>query len=245
MGILNARSTEEDRQATLANIKNMAGPLETKLDELTSHAIVLRAKVDASITVISTSALTAVTSCNSFYPSQPILTVRPYPFQPASDMEDCARKLSMLDHTLGQVYRGAWNLYYTQQHDPKRGALWQMRHVFDCFFDCLAPDDMVRQSPHWSKKEGNKWDAVHREERLSYAAHRCIPDKEKREVLLASSTETLGIYKRLNAAHTRGELAPSTANETFQATDKIIRTWIAASNPWPPERGNISMSIIR
>jgi hypothetical protein len=151
-------------------------------------------------------------------------------------MEFYARKFSELDPSLGATYRSAWSVFYSQQHDPKRAALWQMRQVFDHLFDKLAPDDDVRESAFWSKKTGDKPDAIHRDERLCFAAHRCIRDEALRTGLLESVKETLRSYDRLQEAHKRGELSIEKANETFTSSDALIRRWIDAANPWPPKQ---------
>jgi hypothetical protein len=126
-------------------------------------------------------------------------------------------------------------LFYTQQHDQKRAALFQMRQVYDHIFEKLAPDDDVRQSVFWSVKGGDKPNAVYGQERLQFAAHPCISDEERRTALLESVKETLCSYDRLQEAHKRGALSIENASEAFAASDSLLRRWIDAADHWPPK----------
>jgi hypothetical protein len=110
-----------------------------------------------------------------------------------------------------------------------------MRQVYDHLLEKLSPDDEVRQSEFWSKKGEGKSDAIHRHERLRFAAHRCISNLDKRMVLLESVKETLKSYERLQEAHKRGTLSIENASEVFAACDSLLRRWIDAADEWPPK----------
>ena len=47
----------------------------------------------------------------------------------------------------------------------------------------LAPDEAVRNSSHWAQKVGDRPNAVHRDERLRYAAHRWVTDPARVNVI--------------------------------------------------------------
>lgn len=232
--VLNLGSTGDDLSPTVASGLRMASELERTLEGLSREASQYGQSVDLSLSLFSTASSSVVTTCNSLTPNVPGIHFRPCPFLQDSDENTYARKLSELHAPLGDTYRSAWNLSYTQQHDPGRGALWQMRQVLDHLFERLAPDDAVRASGFWSQKEGDRSDAIHREERLRFAAHRCIRDPTRRTVLLESVQETLRSYERLNTAHKRGAIAPQTADDVFRAADAVIRRWIDTCDPWPP-----------
>ena len=233
--LMNLCSTGDDVQPTLMSGNTIAHALERELDIVISQALPLSVKIDAILPTIASTSYSVATSCNSFYPNLPIVQVYPCPFLPDSNVDTCTCKLSSFDKSLADVYRGAWNVFYTQRPDPKRAALFQMRQVFDHLFDRLAPDDEVRQSPHWTKKPGDRANAIDREERIRFAAHRCITDTNQRILLLAMTQDMMRSYNRLNKAHERGFLSQESADDAFKAMDAIINRWIDASDPWPPK----------
>lgn len=232
--VVNLRSTGDDLDPTVASGISIASHLEETLDVLSHEANQYGQSVDLSLLLFSSASSSVVTTCNSLTPNVPGIHFTPCPFLQDSDENTYARRLTDLHAPLGDTYRSAWNLSYTQKHDPGRAALWQMRQVLDHLFERLAPDDAVRASSFWSRKDGNKSDAIHREERLRFAAQRCIRDPARRTVLLESVQETLRSYERLNTAHKRGVIAPQTADDVFRAADAVIRRWIDACDPWPP-----------
>src|SRR5437667_5175277 len=120
------------------------------------------------------------------------LVFQPCPFLSDSDEEVYVGKLSQLDPALGETYRAAWSGYYDQR-DPGRSALWQMRQVFDHFFDILAPPGPVKLSEHWSPKPAPRPNAINREERLRFAADRWVL-ADQRLVLIESVNETVRAY---------------------------------------------------
>jgi hypothetical protein len=233
--LLNRSSMGDDARPALASGIRIASVIEHKLDDMRTRMGRLNYAIDVSLPIFAASANATVTSVNSFAPETTVVEFRPYPFAQNSDMESYARKLSALDPSLGATYRGAWNVFYTQQHDPKRAALFQMRQVYDHLLEKLAPDDEVRQSAFWSEKPGDEPSAVHRQERLHFAANRCISDDERRTALLESVNETLRAYARLQEAHKRGSLSVKNASEAFMASDSLLRRWIDAADQWPPK----------
>jgi|SRR2546426_5552854 len=233
--VLNLHSMQDDLKPTVVSGNIMASAIEQQLDDLRKPVARLNYRIDSALPVFATTSVSSVTTSVSFAPETLVVRFRPYPFAPNSDMEFYGRKLSELDPSLGNTYRGAWNVFYTQQHDPKRAALFQMRQVYDHFFEKLAPDDKVRQSTFWSEKPGDKPNAIHRDERLCFAAHQCIRDEVRRTALLESVKETLRSYDRLQEAHKRGALSVENASEAFRASDSLIRRWIDAADQWPPK----------
>jgi hypothetical protein len=229
-------STQQELQPTIVSIKAMASSLAEHLNHIDPLAIHLRFKIDEVVSSFANTASTMATTCNTLSLIVNPPTFQPCPFLADSDVEKCSAKLSLIDPSLSATYKGAWSAFYTQEHDPKRAALWQMRQTFDHFFESLAPNDQVRTSPHWTPKEGDKRDSIHRSERLSFAAHRFINDKTTRETFVEAGKEQLRNYERLNQAHGRGELSQEKASEAFKATDQIIKSWLEAIEEWPPKQ---------
>ena len=235
LGIVNLRSTRNDVEDSVKSASNMAHLLEETLDSLRPPAEAMSRKLDDALPIFTSTTSAIVTSCNSIAPEGFIVLSLPRPFVQASGLEDFTTKLSVLDQSLAKTYREAWHSFYAQRYDPLRGALFLMRQVFDHLFELIAPDDKVRESPHWSRKEGDKPIIVYRSERLRFAANRCIKDKIKQLALLESVEEALRSYERLNIAHKRGDLTPEKASEVFKAADSIVRSWVEAADPWPPK----------
>jgi hypothetical protein len=234
--ILNTRSTEDDDlQQTISTGFDVGSTLERTLDDLYSGAERLTSALDLTLPVFSSSSSTVVATCNSLALGTVSLPFRKCPFLSDSDEAGYADKLGALDSNLGNTYRSAWNAFYAEPHDPGRTALWQMRQVYDELFSRLGPDEVVRRSAFWCRKVGEKPNAVHRDERLRYAATRWITDVSQRQVLLASVEETVRTYRRLGKAHERGPIPVGNAREIFLAVDSIIKRWVDAINPWPPK----------
>jgi len=234
--LLNTRSTEDpDFQATISDGIEIGATLELTLDTLHGGAESLTSALDTTLPIFSSSCSAMATSYNSLTLGAPSLQFRRCPFLSDSDEAGYAEKLTALDSALGNTYRSAWNALYTEPHDPGRTALWQMRQVHDAFFSKLAPDELVRQSDCWSVKAGDKPNAVHRSERMRYAAMRWITDESRRQVLLASAHECIRAYARLQKAHERGPIPAEHAREIFLAADSIIRRWVDVVSPCPPD----------
>ena len=148
----------------------------------------------------------------------------PNPVQQKRDRAYYIDKLIKLDKSLGDTYKQIWEVCSTTT-EPERSALYQIRQTFDHFFQILSPDDEVRNSEFWIKKNGNK---PYRRERLLFAANKHIKDTNKREYIVSNTELTLETYRLLNQAHKRGKLNRDSAKKTLYAMDKIIHDWIDA-----------------
>lgn len=152
----------------------------------------------------------------------------PCPFIEHEDNLSRAKRLEKLDYNLAETYRQVWETLHGTRSDPERSAMLQMRQAYDHFFGILAPDDEVRKSPVWKKKDGEKPDSVSRAERIEYAALTQIKDKERAKMLSALVNPILMVYKKLNQAHKRGKLNPKNARDAVLAMDKILSDWLDA-----------------
>jgi hypothetical protein len=149
------------------------------------------------------------------------------PFHP-SRHESYAMRFSRFDTSLGRTYQEIWEAMYGTRADPERSALFLTRQAFDQFFEKLAPDDQVRQSPHWEPKGGNDANMVTRKERIEFAAATHIKDETRANTLRTSANHMLDVYKRLNTAHNRGELDQFKARSALNEMQLILESWADA-----------------
>jgi hypothetical protein len=153
----------------------------------------------------------------------------PLPALPSrKSREEYSSQLKALDIALSDSYEQVWQIYYGTSADRYRAALFMMRQVFDHFFYFLAPDDIVHESPYWTKKKGDKPDQIYRSERVMYAAHTHVEDPELAETLASSAKQINNLYKAANNAHSRGTLDENSANKAVLAMDNMLRDWIDA-----------------
>lgn len=212
----------------------IASELDRRLDQLLLGAETFGQVIEPAIPVFSTTSSSAVATCNSICLGPVPVRFSPCPYLDDSDENAYARKLELLDPSLAGTYRAAWHALYAESHDPGRPSLWQMRQVMDHFFGLLAPEEKVRQSIHWSRKSGDKPDAVHRAEKWRFAADRWLTDPQLRNVFVESVKEIDQAYETLNQAHKRGALDRARAEEIFRSADAVVRRWIDGIVPWPP-----------
>jgi hypothetical protein len=147
---------------------------------------------------------------------------------PRKTREEYSSWLMALEPSLAQSYDQVWQIYYGTSADRYRASLFMMRQVFDHFFSCLAPDDLVRQSKHWTPKPGEKPNQVYRSERIRYAARTHIKGPELADALAASAKQINSLYESANEAHNRGTLDEDKANQALLAMDSILKDWIDA-----------------
>lgn len=152
----------------------------------------------------------------------------PPPCEPPDAKAVTATHLEKLSAELAQVYRSVWEGLRGTSSNPERIALFQMRQVFDHFFEHLATDEEVRESTFFTPKEGKDPNKVHRGERIRFAAHRHILNKEKAAFLASQAEDMVVLYRRLNGAHKRGPLNAEIARRTVLAMDVLIREWLNA-----------------
>jgi hypothetical protein len=152
---------------------------------------------------------------------------KPLPAPPTrKSRNDYSTILKALDTTLGKTYDQVWQTYFGTSSEPHRSALFTMRTLFDNFFAWLAPDDEVRNSPFWHKKDGDKPNQIWRPERLSYALSKHIKDKNRRTILEATAKQIGALYEAANAAHNRGALDEDKASKTLMAMDSFLKDWL-------------------
>lgn len=234
-GFLTVGSTGADIDATRCDGILIGQALESVLDHCIAEVEDFEPEVDGAVAMVSASSSAAVMAHRSLMTGSTQLRWQPCPFVPEAAHTLTAIKLEQLDPSLAEVYRAAWNGYYSQAHDPRRSALWQLRQTMDHLFGILAPDGAVRNSQHWARKDDANPDAVHRVERYSFAAHRWITDDRSRDILLGSASEMNRTYGRLNMAHQRGQLDVVEAQDAFLAVDDVLRRWVDSIYPWPPQ----------
>lgn len=227
-GVMDLQTDEAGISQAVESGKKIVSGLEDFLDPLLNSADSLNKILDSGMPVFSTASSASVTMGNSFsiFPS-PARFI-PCPFLPKSETERYTNKLEQLDPSIAKTYKSAWSLYYAESHDPGRPALWQLRQAIDHFFDLLAPTQQVRESPCWSPKPTGDSQAVHRKERLQFAAANRVKDTRQRAVLIESTDEMLRALERLSAAHKRGPIDHQRAREVFLSADDVLRRWIDA-----------------
>lgn len=199
--------------------------------DLQRRSVGISEQIPSVVTTVQTiAANTAINSLTTIQLSLQAVPYTPCPFLPQSSTEETATRLERLDSTLAGTYRQVWASLYGNRDDPERTALWEIRQTFDHLFGILAPDDDVRRSLYWTPKSGHDPRQVTRQERIEYAAHTRINDKQKAIVLAASAKGTVAAYQRLNQAHCRDELDKERAKNAVLAMDQIIQNWVDALN---------------
>ncbi|HKZ82097.1 MAG TPA: hypothetical protein VJ793_00390 [Anaerolineae bacterium] len=147
---------------------------------------------------------------------------------PRKSREEYSSRLKALDPSLSLSYDQVWQTYYGTSADRYRASLFMMRQVFDHFFSCLAPDDLVRQSEFWKRKQGEKPDQIYRSERIRYAAHTHVKRPGQTNILAASARQISDLYEAANEAHKRGTLDEANANKALLTMNSILKDWIDA-----------------
>lgn len=143
-------------------------------------------------------------------------------------VESYAKKLDMLDPELGRIARSIWQSFYGGTDNGERASLFLMRQLYDHFFSVLAPDDDVRKSTFFKKKDGKQPLQVHRKERLQYAAFFRVSDKSLGELLSDEVDQILETYERLNKLHSRNPLIPNDVKNLLMPMQAVIEQWINA-----------------
>jgi hypothetical protein len=157
----------------------------------------------------------------------PSYASKPLPPPPArKSRADYAAKLRGLDPGLGKTYDEVWETFFGTSADPHRSALFTMRTLFDNFFAWLAPDDEVRGSVYWHKKEGDKPNQIWRPERLQYALDKHVKDENRSTILEATAKEIGALIEAANEAHNRGALDEDKASKTLMAMDNFLKDWL-------------------
>lgn len=152
---------------------------------------------------------------------------KPLPVAPTrKSRDDYSAKLKDLNTSLGKTYEQVWQTYLATSSEPHRSALFMMRTLFDNFFAWLAPDNEVRNSPFWHKKEGDKPDQIWRSERLTYALKKHIKDENRQMILEATAKQIGALYEAANAAHNRGSLDEDKASKTLMAMESFLKDWL-------------------
>ncbi|MBW8864873.1 MAG: hypothetical protein JF609_08115 [Verrucomicrobia bacterium] len=136
-----------------------------------------------------------------------------------------AARLAKIDPALGKTCAEIWETLYGTTADSERAAMFMIRQVWDHLFDKLAPEDEVRASRFWKKKEGDKPYQVFRCERIQFAVDRHIANPAHKEQLLAVSRQMLDFYQEFNDAHTRGEINKEKARSALNAVFSWFIQW--------------------
>jgi hypothetical protein len=155
------------------------------------------------------------------------------PFSPPPNRktrEHYSDELKELNSTLADSYNQVWQTYFGTSSEPHRAALFMMRTLFDNFFAWLGPDEEVRKSKYWHRKDSDKPNQIWRSERLAFALEKNIKDSNRRAVLEAESKQINALYKAANEAHNRGSLDEDKASKTLLAMDSFLNDWIDSLN---------------
>jgi len=158
---------------------------------------------------------------NATYTTPPVLLPPNRKFR-----EHYSAKLKGLNPTLANSYNEVWQTYLGTSSEPHRAALFMMRTLFDNFFVWLGPDEEVRKSKHWRKKESDKPNQIWRSERLAFALEKHVENNSRRAILEAESKQIGAIYEAANEAHSRGSLDEDKASRTLMAMDSFLKDWI-------------------
>lgn len=181
-------------------------------------------------TILATNSTTSSTVYEYVPPTDFIVTA------PTKEVFDEIRaKLMELDPELGDIYSSVRETLYGSISNPERTALFQMRQLFDLFFDQLVQDEEIEKTEIWPKirDESKQTKKVTRLERIRYAAHTRIVDVFRRNSLLAEAEHMVEVYNRLNTAHARGKLDPEAAREPLREMFILIGKWVNAVAKFP------------
>jgi len=147
-----------------------------------------------------------------------------------NSIEEIAQDFDRVSPDFGRLVRAGWEAFHSATYEPERGTLLFLRELDDQFFRELAPDDAVRCSGFFKKKDAPKEDNVHRDERAKYILSK-IPDKNLADLLDSTLPMLAKLHKDLNKLHKRGRLDPELARQSFIATLEWLGLWrIVATN---------------
>jgi hypothetical protein len=227
-GLLDAAKSDPSAYPFVASGIDYLRGLTNELNYLNATTDDARDRLGGTVNSTGTFASSTDTGAQ-FYDLQYEPPARKAPPSPKT-REDYSTKLRGLDPALGDLYDQVWQSHLATLADPQRAALFMMRTLFDNFFAWLAPDDQVRASVHWRKKEGDKPDQIWRSERLAFALENKINDKNRRDLLEAEANQISALYKAANEAHNRGKLDDDKASNTLVAMDRLLKDWIDSLN---------------
>ncbi|MDO8413305.1 MAG: hypothetical protein Q7S51_05895 [Gallionellaceae bacterium] len=176
----------------------------------------------------ATSAMMAMTLFDIDARDRKVFTPPPPPSWTQGRINEYAVKLERLDPELGNLSRGVWQTFYSGTDNAERASLALMRQLYDHFFSILAPDEDVRNSKYFTKKEGEKPLQIHRKERLLFAASVRIQDKDIAELLQGEVNDVLDNYSRLNRLHDRSALDASATKSILRSMQAVIEQWVDA-----------------
>jgi hypothetical protein len=207
-------STMSQLSTEISRISQVAGEQQQCL-----HTLYLSASAFGSNTVIASSLVGIEINLGK---------IELMPVPPADEERGLAERCAKHNSALGEVCGQIWDCLYGTTHDPERSALFMIRQVYDHLFAILAPDDEVRRSAYWTRKDGDKQDLVTRRERIDYAVAEKVADSVKRGLLSEESKQMLEIYQRLNAAHERGDVDADKARKALHAMHRFLVMWLDA-----------------
>ena len=220
-------NSEDYRELTISGT-SFIGSLHNDLESIRQETNHLHSRVEFASGIMDTQSATnsTIAYINPFF-KDVTPEYEPNPIIQRKDRNYYADKLTKLDESLGKTYKQIWEVYYTNS-EPERSALYQIRQTFDHLFSILAPDEDVRNSTFWKRKEENNPLQIHRKERLIFAANNHISDIHKRDYIISNTKQILDTYQLLNQAHKRGELDKKAAKKALFSMDKILQNWIDA-----------------
>lgn len=232
---INPSSTKDnDVSQFLYNVKDFLSSYKNELQiqkSKTNEAInnVYHSTASGVVFAYSTTSAWSVVASESYNPNDIKLKL---PVTAPSN-SNFPEKLAKLDISLSNTYKEIDEILHGTVADPKRAALYMIRQSFDHLFDKLAPDEEVRSSKYWKKKdskESKNPNEVWRIEKIKYAAFTHVKDETRAQGLVDQSKFVIDTYNLLNKAHKREELNIDEANNLIISMKTILEEWVEALN---------------
>lgn len=212
----------------LASGVSVVGEMKVALQAIDHHMVIPQTQINSICTAAhafnsNTVAVASVHPVDVSHAPQPVPEV-PF-FQGGNSLPE---RLKRFDPDLAKTCAQIWETQYGTGSDPVRSALYAARQTFDHFFGKLAPDDDVRASPYWKRKDGLNPNQVTRAERIRYAINNRVTDEGTRRLLEASTKHGIDTYQLLNQAHERGALDSDKARKAVAAMCHYLEQWADA-----------------
>ncbi len=158
-----------------------------------------------------------------------IENVNDFNYMPLERKRNYEERYMRFDKRLGESYKEIDEILHSTISDPERGASFIIRQTVDHLMDLLAPDAEVRNSPYFElKKDYKDPNAVFRPEKYVYAASKHIKIQQKKAFIIERTKHFNAVYRRLNAAHARGEFDVDKQMKAIQEMKIILQDWADA-----------------
>ncbi len=132
------------------------------------------------------------------------------------DQSTISERLQLIDSTIAQQYKNAWQALYSTDEDPTRAPMFLMREVLTQLYHHFAPDDKVKEFLIPNNKE-----KITRKNRIDYIAS--IMDSWKKQTFLLQEKAFLDIYQELSSAHKHGNLDVDKSKGFLYQANSLIK----------------------